>query len=326
MKINVEQKKKSKSHIGIFILLIIVIILLAAAIFIFSLSGRLTQTPLDIQAVSAMESRDSNIKNIALFGIDKRGSASNSRSDAIMIISVNPSSGKIKLSSVLRDTAVNIEDYGQNKINSAYSHGGAELAVKTLNQNFNLDITDYASVDFSQMAAVIDALGGVEIEVTEDEMKDANNSIYEQSAVAGLPQDIIKSAGLQTLSGTQAVAYARIRHVKTSEGSADDFGRTDRQREVLKALLNKIINANKLKYPKIAYEILPCAETSLGLTEIFSLAPVIFQSITIEEARFPKNTALIGNGSILIGGQQCINANLQQTAEDLHNFIYDIQE
>lgn len=109
------------------------------------------------------------------------------------------------------------------------------MAVKTLNQNFDLNIREYATVNFNQMAQIVDSVGGVDIELSEAERKDANRSIWEQSEVAGLPPDYIGSAGLQTLNGTQAVAYARIRYV----GNAD-FQRTSRQREVLRQIFEKV--------------------------------------------------------------------------------------
>ncbi len=151
-----------------------------------------------------------------------------------MIATVDKRHNKIKLASVMRDSYVPIDGYGKNKLNSAYFYGGPELAIKTLNQTFGLDISDYVTVNFSEMAAIVDAVGGVEIDISEAERKDANHNMIEQAAMDGSQVDTIQKAGLQTLSGMQAVGYARIRHV----GNAD-FERTQRQRNVMQAIFKK---------------------------------------------------------------------------------------
>ena len=261
---------------------------------------------------------NTGIVNIALFGVDQREGDTAFRSDAIMVLSVDKPAGKLKLSTIMRDSLVEIEGYGQQKITKAYYYGGPELAVKTLNQNFDLNIREYATVNFQQMAAIIDAVGGVEIDISEAERQNANNSIREQSEVAGLPADYIESAGLQTLSGTQAVAYARIRYV----GNAD-FERTSRQREVLRKVFDKALDMNPLQYPEFARKFLPTVETSLDLGDILSLADIMLKKPTLQDVRFPTNADLIGNGSIMVNGENCLNLDLQSTGEKLHAFIYD---
>lgn len=261
---------------------------------------------------------NSEIVNIALFGVDQREGETAFRSDAIMILSVDKQKGQLKLSSIMRDSLVEIEGHGQTKITKAYYYGGPELAVKTLNQNFNLNIREYATVNFQQMAQIIDSVGGVEIDITEAERQNANNSIREQSLVAGLPADYIDAPGLQTLNGTQAVAYARIRYV----GNAD-FERTSRQREVLRKVFEKALDLNPLQYPEFARKFLPTVETSLDLGDILSLADILLKKPTLQDVRFPTNADLIGNGSIMVNGEDCLNLDLESTSEKLHAFIYD---
>lgn len=265
---------------------------------------------------------DTSITNIALFGIDLREGESAARSDTIMIVSVDKRHNKIKLSSIMRDTLVSIEGHGDRKINAAYFYGGPQLAVKTLNQQFDLNISEYATANFNQMAQMIDAVGGVEIDVTEAERLQANISIKEQSRIAGLPEDYIKHSGLQNLNGTQAVAYARIRHAKTSEGQADDFGRTDRQREVMGKLFEKVKNMSVLQYPELARKFLPLVETSLDMGDLFGLAGIMLRDVSFEEERFPTNGTLIGNGSITVNGEQCLNVDLEQMKNELRAYIY----
>lgn len=265
---------------------------------------------------------DTSITNIALFGVDQREGDSTARSDTIMIVTIDKRHNKIKLSSIMRDTLVPIEGYDQRKINSAYFHGGPQLAVKTLNQVFDLNITDYATANFNQMAQMIDAVGGVEIDVTESERLQANISIKEQSRMAGLPEDYIHEAGLQTLNGTQAVAFARIRHAQTSEGQADDFGRTDRQREVLGKMFDKVKNMNVLQYPELARKFLPLVETSLDMNDLFDLGGIMLRDVEFVEARFPTTADLLGNGSIYVNGEQCLNVDLASMKDRLQAFIY----
>lgn len=325
---NSDQVRKRKSPIIWFVLLFIVVILVLGVLYFKSITDKLNHEELDQENLGISQElkdnpTDHSITNVALFGVDQRDSQTQVRSDAIMILSVDKEHNKIKLSSLMRDMAVEIADYGQDKVNSAYFKGGPQLAVKTINQNFGLDIKEYATVNFQQMATIIDAVGGVEIDVSENERLDANNSIYEQSHIAGLPQDIIKQAGLQTLSGTQAVAYARIRHTKTDDGANDDFGRTDRQREVLSKMFYKALDMNPLEYPEFAKKLLPAVVTSLDISEILDLGTIMLRDVAFEDVRFPMDSELIGNGIIYIGSQQCLNVDLEATGEKIKSFIYD---
>lgn len=325
-----DQPPKKKSFIGTFILLFVLILLVLGGLYVFNILKELNHEELDQGNLGITSSetikdnpQDKSITNIALFGVDQRDNQTQVRSDAMMILTVDKEHNKIKLSSLMRDIAVEIDGHGQNKLTTAYFYGGPQLAVKTINQNFGTNITEYATVNFQQMASIIDAVGGVEIDISEKERLDANNSIYEQSAVAGLPQDIIKEAGLQTLSGTQAVAYARIRYVKTDEGQSDDFGRTDRQREVLSKMFYKALDLSPLQYPEFARKLLPAVVTSLDLGEIMDLATIMMRDVTLEQTRFPQNSDLIGNGVVYVGSAQCLNVDLPAVSEKLRAFIYD---
>lgn len=259
---------------------------------------------------------DSSITNIALFGVDQREDEA-CRSDVIMVATVDKRHNKIKLTSIMRDSYVPIDGYGQDKINSAYFHGGPELAVKTLNQVFDLKITDYVTVNFSEMAEIVDAVGGVQIDISEAERKDANHNMIEQSAQSGKPVDTIEQAGLQTLSGMQAVAYARIRHV----GNAD-YDRTARQREVMEQIFEKGKNMNPMEYPGLIKQMLPLVETSLDLTEIMDMASIMLRSVTFEDLRIPCNQDLIDGGSLKIDGVDYLYYDLDASSEKLHDFIY----
>ncbi len=262
------------------------------------------------------DASDASITNIALFGVDQREEEA-CRSDVIMVATVDKRHNKIKLTSIMRDSYVPIDGYGQDKINSAYFYGGPELAVKTLNQVFDLKITDYVTVNFSEMAEIVDAVGGVQIDISEAERKDANHNMIEQSAQSGKPVDTIEQAGLQTLSGMQAVAYARIRHV----GNAD-YDRTARQREVMEQIFEKGKNMNPMEYPGLIKQMLPLVETSLDLTEIMDMASIMLRSVTFEDLRIPCNQDLIDGGSLKIDGVDYLYYDLDASSEKLHDFIY----
>ena len=167
--------------------------------------------------------------NIALFGIDTREADGNTgRSDAMIVLSIDKEHKKIKLTSLARDTRVEVEGYGYEKLCHAYAYGGAELAIQTINRSFGLDIQDYVTVNFEQLAGIIDALGGVVINVDQDEA-DVMNSGY-----IAKPEDRITQTGDIRLNGAQAVAYSRNRY------TGSDVDRQNRQREVLMALYDEV--------------------------------------------------------------------------------------
>ena len=261
-----------------------------------------------------------SIVNIALFGVDARNEDTfTGLADSIMILSVNKSTKKVKVFSVMRDTFVPMEYEGKEyfgKINTAYSKG-PEHAVKTLNEVYDLDITDYATVNFSGMVEIVDAVGGITATITEDELTwkghdrpNLNNCMDEICLEKGLnPKDYyIKTPGEQTLNGVQAVAYARVRHCRSIWGTNNDYGRTDRQRHVMQELFNKATTMKKTQYVKVINAVLPYVKTSLSSKDIISLASaVLVKSPTFEQYRLPPTeyqkdmlmTAPSGYGSVI---------------------------
>ncbi len=248
---------------------------------------------------------DSDVINIALFGLDSRnanlkeGEKLTGLSDSIMVMSLNVKKHSVKLVSVVRDSLVPIEGLssGYNKINAAYSTGGAKRAVQTLNKTFKLNIREYATVNFYGMAEIIDEMGGIDVELTDAEVQPANvnqycinGTIHEICKHLGKkPRDYyVKKSGKQHLNGIQAVGYARIRHVANVWGTNNDYGRTERQRYVMEQLFNKAIKMRGDKYPGLAKTLLPYTQTSLTLSEIVSLAnAVLLKSPTFEKANMP---------------------------------------
>ena len=268
----------------------------------------------------AIEQRNSKTPNapvnIALFGTDSRNSQVEGNADVIIILSINPSNQKIKMSSILRDTYVDIEGIGMDKINAAYAKGGPLLAIKTINQNFALDIKDYIHVDFLSAAAIVDALGGVNINLKSEELTYLNNYVKEISFDGDIPVAPIMKAGLQKLNGRQAVAYTRIR-----DAGRGDYERTDRQKMVLVSLFSKMQGGGVSLLPVFLSKVLPNLETSMNQLSLLSIGSNILNSKTklIEQGRFPLDSASKGER---INNTWYLKTDLKATIASLHDFIY----
>lgn len=309
--------KKSKLKKALFWVCVAVLAILGAVfIFMASVLNSIDRGDkvIDPSVLDAEEGLSASAVNIAVFGVDSREGDTTGRSDAMMIVSIDTKHDKIKAVSLMRDSLVSIEGYGKKKLNSAYALGGPELAIKTINQNFDMNITDYVALNFGQLAGIVDALGGVEVEISEAERKNANKYIKEMANEEGFEPELIEESGLVTLYGYQAVAYSRIRYV----GNAD-FERTERQREVMRKLAEKALSVNPVNYPMLLQGLLPMVETSLSSGEILSLMGKVILSgkPTFEEGRFPID------GSYKTNEYYAMVYDLDAAAEKLHAFIYD---
>ena len=276
--------------ITLLILVIIVIILMASGyFFVKSKLNKIQQVEINEDELNVSETVQQNLsgfRNIAIYGVDSRDSSlgKGNRSDCIIIASINNDSKEIKLISVYRDTYVNIEGYGLDKITHAYSYGGPELALKTLNENLDLNITEFVTVNFDALADAINSIGGVDINIEEDEIQYLNNYLAETSKVTGLETKKVTSTGLQTLDGVQAVAYSRIRY---TEGG--DYKRTERMRTVIEAMFDKIKTKSLSEINNLLDQLLPEIYTNLEPSEIISLAPTILQYDISESIGWPYN-------------------------------------
>ncbi|MBR6742889.1 MAG: LCP family protein [Clostridia bacterium] len=278
--------------------------------------------------INNVEPISEDVVNIALFGLDTRDRNSfKGRSDSIMILSLSKKDNQIKLISVMRDSLVEIPGYsGGRKINTAYSLGGPELAVKTLNTVFGLDIREYATVNFYGMADIIDAVGGIEVNVLEAERNAVNGlnpNIKQQALSEGKSPDYVEKAGLQKLNGMQAVAWARIRSVATADGENNDFGRTDRQRYVMEQLLNKALSMSATEYPRVIDKMIPYMKTSLSPSEILSLTPILAKGVGFEESRIPHNKYIINSNFYAAGAGSTVYYNTDYASKVLLAYIYD---
>lgn len=263
---------------------------------------------------------DSSITNIALFGVDTRDVDIGTRSDSMMILTVDNKRHKLKLTSLMRDSLVAIEGHKRDKLCHAYAYGGPELAIRTINQNFGTDIAEYITVDFGQMKELIDQIGGIYVDVSEKERVEANKFIKAYQKEKGVPVDErtpIAEAGYQHLNGVQAMCYARIR----KGGTGDDWGRVERQSIVLQAMFDQVKGMSTTELISLMTEMLPHVTTSLSPTEI---VPLLLGELkdgkpTIEHTHFPADGDWEYSGS----SGEYIKFDLEKAAEKLQDYIYN---
>ena len=258
-------------------------------------------------------------RNIALFGVDSTSGSlgRGTRSDTIMVASINQDTGECKLVSVYRDTYLNLSNDEYNKCNSAYSKGGPEMAMSMLNMNLDLNITDFVTVGFVGLTDAIDALGGVYIDVDSNEIVHLNN--YQSCIADNLKRSytLVESTGYQLLDGLQATGYCRIRY--TARG---DFERTERQREVLKAVADQAKKAPVTSLPTIATNVFSEVYTSLSLEEIIDLLKDVSKYNITETAGFPRDEH-IGDKSFGTKGRCVVPTDLEADVKWLHEFLFN---
>lgn len=268
--------------------------------------------------VKETEEKTVNYRNVALFGVDARDGelGRGTRSDTIMIASINPDTQEIKLISVFRDTYLNLSNDTYNKCNSAYAQGGPEQAINMLNMNLDLDITDYVTIGFSGLMDAVDALGGVEIEVTEDEISHLNNYQLCMAEEFGVDYTPVEKSGRQVLNGMQATAYCRIRYTK-----GDDFRRAQRQREVLAAMMEKAHGVSIGTLTNMVNAVLPQVETSLDVNEILSVLGSASGYHVTESDGFPFEGGRAG-ANVGSKGSCVIPVDLEKNVRQLHQMLY----
>lgn len=259
-----------------------------------------------------------SIENIAIFGKDVEDDDGYNRSDTIMILSMNNSESKISLTSIQRDTYVYIPEYGMNKINTAYFFGDAALAVQTLNATLDMDIEYYVSVDMKALVDIVDALGGIKLDITETELSEFNLFMDDINYTFGEPYSAkIGSAGTYLCDGRQAMVYSRIRKIGNS-----DFDRTARQRIVLSKIYEKAKSNFSLG---TLFDILDAMsehiETNIPKGKIISMAVKVLKSKNGFETYSLCDEEYIR--SAYVNGMQCLIPYwLNDMAEDLHTKIY----
>lgn len=333
--------KKKKNKVILFVVEILVLVILLGALWLVTKGEKVNYVSINeedivIDEQVKMQTETGAMQgywNIALFGVDSREGQldKNTRTDTIMVASINQDTKEVKLVSIFRDTYLNLGTDQYNKANSAYAKGGPSQAINMLNMNLDMNITDFVTIGFTGLIDAIDAVGGVEINVKESEIDHLNN--YQISmvgkasgtnaagetnftATAGKDYTPVTSSGLQTLNGLQATAYCRIRYV------GNDFERAQRQRTVLAATAEKAKTMNPATLSKIAESVFGETATSLDLDQIVKLLGDVSSYTIGENDGFPfEETRATGN----IGkkGSCVVPVDLTDNVIQLHEFLFD---
>ena len=322
---NKSKKKKVLKIIGIIFLVIIVIALGAALggyLYLQNMLGKINHVNIDKDAIEineeAKELKKSGYRTIALFGVDSRSNKleSGTRSDGIILAVIDEKTKKIDLVSVYRDSYLQIPGRSIDKVTHAYAYGGAELSMSTLNTNLDLDITEFATVNFNVLSDIVDSIDGVKIKITSEEIKYINKYIAEVEKVSGKKSSNITKPGTYNLDGVQAVAYSRIRYT-----SGGDYKRAERMRTVLSAIISKSKGLSITKLNKLANKLLPEIYTNIDSNEIISMIPQIATYSVSNSMGWPYEVKGATINKVWYG----VPVTLESNVKKLHEEIYSKQ-
>ena len=306
MSIHKEKNKKGLKTFGIIVLVLLIILAIIVGgtfAFVHSKLSKMKQVDLnedDLNVSAQAEQQLAEYRNIAIFGVDSRDDSydKGNRSDCIIIASINNKTKEVKLISVYRDTYVQIEGHGLDKITHAYSYGEAPLAIKTLNTNLDLNIKEFATVNFDVVKETVDYIGGISMPITSEEV----------GHISG-----ITKPGTYTLTGEQALAYSRIRYA-----SGGDYKRTERMRDVLTAVANKVKTLNISQLNGFVDAILPKVYTNITSADIFSMMPSIASYKITDSIGWPYETK-----GITLDRWYGIPVTLENNVKRLHQEAFD---
>lgn len=317
------KKQRGKRKLILFIVEILVLLILAAVLYVVSKLDSMNEGELDTEdlGINIDEETQEMLKgytNIALFGLDNRsgGNYDSGNSDAIMIASINNDTKEVKIVSVYRDSYLSVNDSDSlRKVNYAYAHGGPQEAVKALNKNLDLNITEYAAVDFQALAMCIDKLGGIDLTVTEAEANNEYTRAYidEMNEKFGVHSDYLPSGENVHVNGWQATAYARLRAI------GDDFGRAERQRIVLSKMIEKAKQADLATLTSIINEMTDYIGTSLTASEIIALAASMQDYELADTQGWPFR---LTTGTTSGGASVVIPTDLENNVVMLHEYLF----
>ena len=327
---NMRKKKKMNKGLKIFLIILLVLVIfilglgVAGYTFVNGKIGKMQKENIDTTAVGISEETKQELKgyrNIALLGIDSRADdyGLGNRSDCMMIASINQETNEIKLISVYRDTYVYVMENGTkrlDKITHAYSYGGAQNTLKSLNEAMDLNITEFVTVNFDAVIAAVDSLGGVYIDIDESEIKYVNDYIDATSESSGVKSSHITHSGRQKLDGVQAVSYTRVRYT-----AGGDYKRTERMRTVVEAMLRKEKTLNVGQLNSFADTILPKIRTNISTSEIWGLIPKLASFKVTESIGWPYDTK-----GITLDRWYGVPVTLQSNVERLHKEAFEQED
>lgn len=262
------------------------------------------------------------VRNILLIGLDARPGETQSRSDTIIILTIDGNNNAIKMTSILRDLYVSIPGRSNNRINTAWVYGEFDLLRETIRENFGLDITEYVTVDLSLLIDLVDQIGGLTLTVESERQRNAINGVIDAyNYQFGEPNNdgLITELDEQLMNGKQVEAYARYRKIDS------DFQRSERQREVLGKIFDKIKTMSLVELTKLAVYAIDRVQTNLSLNDVVSLIPVMYamQDASIEQMTLPYDGEY---QSKTVSGMAVLVPNLQATQTRLKSFIYGDEE
>ena len=322
------RRQRRKRKLILFIIEVLVILILLAALFVIiklnklNNTGDLDEDKLNINIDAKTQELLDGYTNIALFGIDNRstGKYESGNSDCIMIASINNDTKEVKLVSVYRDSFLAVDDNDNlRKLNAAYAKGGPTGAVAALNKNLDLDIKEYVAVDFNAVMEVVDALGGIELDISSKEAETMKIYINEMNEVMGTNGTAVSGPGLQTVNGIQALAYCRDRY-----SGGDDYGRTERQRTVISKIVEKAKAASLPTLNKVIDELFPDISTSLSSSEILGLAAGIKDYELADTQGWPFQLTTERMGGKL--GDVVVPTDLETNVNLLHQYLFDVED
>lgn len=325
MKNNKKCKNKYKHIlIAVFSVIIICVVVLGAGYMyiranIYKKTEPLTsehlQAPVKTKEETIGYTEVEGITNVLLVGVDGIDfDEKYQRSDSMIIATLDSNKEKVKLTSLYRDTLVYIPGYGEEKMNLAFSLGGPELVMETIKYNFDVNIEKYIMINFAGFEAIIDQIGGVEIDVKEYQLHELNKYIGQATGGGDCP---VEKAGLQILNGKQALSYARIR-----KGVGDDYERTERQREVLFKVVEKLQKTDVIKYFSIANKMLDYLRTNIGIMDGLNMAYTIskFSNLETEQLSIPVQELCVDEE---VNGNMALRMDRYENALILNDFIFN---
>lgn len=314
-----KSKKRTVLRVFLIIILIILIFLLACfsgiAWYLHNKLSKVNYVELkNIEMNEGVVEQLKGYRNIAIFGVDSRsGQLDRSRSDVIMIASLNQDTNQVRLVSVYRDSYLYIDGHGYDKVTHAYAYGGPELAINTLNKNLDLNIKEFVTVNFNAVIDIVDAIGGVQIEVDSEELKYLNDYINGVNRELNRHDSKLTTTGYVNLTGPQALAYSRIRYT-----AGGDFKRTERSREVLTAAFSKVKKLNIGKLNNLADALLPKVYTNIQQGEIIKMLPTIYNINITEGEGWPYKTQFYNNGVSYVAP-----VTLENNVKELHKNLFN---
>lgn len=325
-----EEKRTKKNNKGLkifgkimLIILVILVVLLGVAAgvgfwYVNDKLGKLNYVDIDESQIEVNEGIDDKLngyRTIAIFGVDSRSNQleSGTRSDCIILATIDEKTKEVKLTSIYRDTYLEITGRSLDKVTHAYSYGGAELAMSTLNTNLDLNIKEFVTVNFESVIDIVNVVGGINMNITSAELQYINGYIDEINKVTKNSASHITKTGNQTLNGVQALAYGRIRYT-----AGGDYKRTERMRDIMMAVVNKAKKMSISQLNSLADKLLPVVYTNVGSGEIISLIPQLATYKITDSTGWPYNT----KGATINGVWYGPPVTLESNVKELHEKVY----